>query len=455
MAKPIPKMLLIPREISLNHIVSRVIPAFETHGDVFQLVLPVPLKIFCLRKPDHIKAVSAREECATRKPPHLIPKADYFMGNGVYNDLGGNEWKAKRRVLNPAFTMESSIRVSERLPGCIDRMLSRWGAGPETPRDLYAELQRMVLDFGAAALFSTRFEDDELGWIVEATTFSETMFTTLTPYWIPTPSNLKFQRIKARYHAIMDRIISARRMSGDHYPDMLRVLLDTPNLTTNRPHTDEEIKSQILSAYFGTPAVTLTILWGLFFLSTRPEMLRKLRIELNSVLGSRSPTAQDLRSLPYLGMIIDEVLRYYPSFWGSLRYAEQPIEIDGYAFPAKSHFAMIRYAAHRHPDHWENPDAFIPERHEQRNACPHALLPFGLGPRTCLGNSLARIVAPLAVASIIQNFDIRFQSEDVRLKYGFGIYPANRMWGTVRPIKSAAADPEASLKEPVRAGQHA
>jgi len=435
--KPIPKKIFVSRDISLNHLVSNVIPAFESYGDLFQLILPpLPHKIFCLRNPNHIKAVTSHEECGAIKPAHTIPKADYFMGDGVYNDLGGETWKAKRRVLNPAFTEASSRRLSEDLPYSLEKMKARWKKhGTTSPLELYGELQRMVLDYGAYALFSRRLTDEELDWIVEATGFAEMMFVTLTPLWIPTPSNMKLWRIKTRFHAFMDDVIRERRKTAEPRPDMLHTLLNTPNPVTGKPHTDEEIKAQLFSAYFGTPAVTLTILWGAFFLSTRPEILEKVRTELKGAAGGRVVRAEDLSQLPYLDMFIKEVLRTYPSFWGSLRYAEHPIEFDGYQFPAKSIFAMIRFAAQRHPAHWENPDQFIPERHEKRNACPHALLPFGLGPRLCLGRNLASIMAPMAVAFIAQNFDIQMQSDKLELKYGFGIYPAHDMMATVHPLK--------------------
>ncbi len=93
--KPIPRLRVIPRGISLHYLVSRALRAFDLHGDVFQLVLPVPQKIFCLRRPDHIKSVTSLKQCGTSKPPNIVPKADYFMGDGVYNDLGGATWFGK------------------------------------------------------------------------------------------------------------------------------------------------------------------------------------------------------------------------------------------------------------------------------------------------------------------------------------------------------------------------
>jgi cytochrome P450 len=433
--KPIPKMTLIPREVSLNHLVSRAIPGFDTYGDVFRLVLPIPINIFCLRRPDHIKAVTSDKKCGTMKPAGMIPKADFFMGNGIYNDLGGATWRGKRQVLAPAFTDAMSQHFSESLPHSFEKMKTRWiESGAMSPIDLYAELQRMVLDYAASALFSEDLGADELDWITPATNFAEMMFVTLTPHWIPTPSNLKFRRVKDRYHVMMDEIIRKHRRAPDAYTDMVSHLMRTPNPVTQGPHTDAEIKAEMFSSYLGTPAMALTMLWGVYFLSTRPEILHKVREELKRVIGDRAPRGEDVANLPYLEMFVKEVLRLYPSFWGSLRYAKDPLEVDGYSFPAKSIFAMIRVAAHRLPDHWENPEQFIPERHAKRNACPHAILPFGLGPRMCLGRSLANIICPLAIASIAQKFDINLASDEIKLKYGFGMYPAKTMFATVRPV---------------------
>lgn len=430
--KPIPRLRVVPREISLHYLVAHALRAFDSHGDVFQLVLPVPLKIFCLRRPDHIKSVTSLKQCGTIKPPGIIPKADYFMGDGVYNDLGGATWFEKRRALAPAFTEAMAMRCSQVLPSSFEKLASRWTKDGIMPIDVYAEIQRLVLDFSAAALFSEQLSPNQLDWIVPATNFAEKMFVTLTPHWLPTPANLRFRRLKRSYSDLMDQIIRNHRRAASSRLDMVGSLMDKPNPATGQPHSDSEIRAEMLSAYLGTPAMALTVLWGVFVLFTRPDILNQLREELKNIIGDRAPRAEDLSTLPYLEMFVKEVLRLYPSFWGSLRYAKEPVEFDGYQFPAKSIFAMIRVAAQRLPDHWDNPNEFIPERHAKRNECPHALLPFGLGPRMCLGRSLAMTVCPLAIALIAQNFDIEFTSHKCGFKYGFGMYPAGPMLATVR-----------------------
>lgn len=433
-SKTIPKMLMIPRRISFDFLVRGMLSGFQTYGDVFQLKVPFSVNFYCLRNPNHIRAVSMHKDSATLKAPGMMDKADYFMGNGLFNDLGGASWMAKRRPLSPFFTEAGVVKMLERLPECIDRMLARWKTiGSERPTELFHEFNRFVLDFGASAYFSKRYSTEELDWIVPATLFTEKMFASLAPNWIPTPWNIKYRRTKKRYREIFSGIIRERRKSGDPYPDPLRALLDQPNAETGKPHTDEEILAQMMSLNFGTPALGTAIFWSVFIMSARPEMLAKIRSELASVVGNRLPQVEDLPRLPYLDMFIKEVLRTYPSFWGSLRYCKDPIEFEGYTFPAKSMFTMVRWAAQRHPDHWENPDEFNPDRHLQKQACPHAYLPFGLGPRICLGRPLVSIVAPLTVATIAQNFDLEIASREPEVYFGFGVYPAKDVFANIRP----------------------
>src|SRR6266581_1157388 len=91
----------------------------------------------------------------------------------------------------------------------------------------------------------------------------------------------------------------------------------------------------------GAPAAVLPILWAVYFFTTRPDTLRLVREELVNVVGTRTPGAEDLPELKYLDMFFKEILRFYPPFWGSLRYANEAVAFDGYSFPARSIFAMM------------------------------------------------------------------------------------------------------------------
>ena len=433
----IPKKVVIPKKLSLDYLVKKALDGFEKHGDVYKLVLPVPLRIFCLRNPDHIKAVATNKDCGVVKPPGLIPKADYFMGNGIYNDLGDTpSWNDKRREINPVFAQANSVILLEDFAQAFDRMKARWQGFGSSPFELYYELQRLVLDFSAQSLFSRRLTDQELDWVVPDTMFAEVVFTTLTPWWIPTPENIKFTKVRNRFRTLWSDIISTRRQNDVLNTDLLHYLLKSKDPTTGEFRTDEEIRSAMFSVFFGASAVTLTILWGVYFASTRKEVGSQIRSELEKVLGNHELKVENLESLKYLENVVTEVLRLYPSFWGSMRYSKKPLNIDGYSFPKKSIFVMVRRSAHRHPDFWSKPNEFDPGRHAVEVKCPHASLPFGLGARICSGRSLAKMLAPMAIGQIMQKFSLEFVSEKEdypTVKYGFGIYPARGIFVRAKP----------------------
>jgi cytochrome P450 len=216
---------------------------------------------------------------------------------------------------------------------------------------------------------------------------------------------------------------------------LLHFLL-SPDENTGIPKSDHDIKAAMFSVFFGTTALALPILWSLYFLSDRPEMLGRLRDELQSVSGPRAPTREELKQLPYLGCFTKEVLRIYPPFWGSLRYSRAPLEMDGYEFPARSIFAMIRIATHHHPDYWQDPETFMPERFQadqMQRGVREAYLPFGLGPRLCLGRHLANMMVPIIVAALIGQFDVAITSpKPARRRYTFGVHPRDKVMASIR-----------------------
>jgi len=442
----VPTIIPMPSELSCDRIVHKVLASFDRYDcDVVKLAMPTPFHIFCLRNPEHIKYITTCKEAATDKPPHTVPKADWMMGNGVFNDLGGETWKAKRSRINPAFTPAHSAYFCQPLPEFLESLKQRWQSfGPDKPIGLHDEILRMVLDFAVFTMFSKRLAADELQWIMQAVEFSEEMFATLSPLWLPTSANLRFRRIGRQFNRLMQNILDDWRARPSGRPDALDFLTRDSNHGDLHAN-DEELRAAMFSILLGTPAVVLPILWALYFFTVRPDTLQALKAELVEVVGARIPLPDDLPKLTYLNMFFKETLRIYPPFWGSLRYSRSAVAFDGFSFPARSVFAMIRVAAHRHPRYWQHPEQFIPERFSSLNPDPgsvRAYLPFGWGPRLCLGRYLAAMLCPITIAFIAQNFEVRISAEEpIQLKYWFAMYPAREMLGTLRSVASRGASP--------------
>lgn len=441
MTTPITKIIPALGDFSSDAIVHKVHTRFESNDcDVIKISVPIRTHVFCLRNPEHIKYITTCKQADTRKPRDVVPKADWMMGNGVFNDLGGESWRAKRVPLNPAFLPRHSAYFCEALPEALEEMKARWDKfGPAVSIDIHGEILQMVLDFAVYAMFSKRLDRDELHWLVEAVEFSEEMFATISPLWFPTSSNLKFRKVGRRFHALMQNMLDERRAAHSDRADVLHFLMRSGD-RSGVQLGDEEVCAEMFSALLGTPAAALPILWALYFFTVRPDILQKVRSELCSVVGTRTPRPEDLPRLRYLDMFVKEIIRFYPPFWGSLRYAEEAVAFDGYSFPPRSIFAMMRAAAHRHPRFWRDPGKFLPERWSAEDPDPgirNAYLPFGWGPRLCLGRHLATLLCPIAISFIAQNFDCQINAEEpVHLKYLFATYPARKLMATVGPVHS-------------------
>ena len=203
------------------------------------------------------------------------------------------------------------------------------------------------------------------------------------------------------------RLIAERRRTKVDTGDLLSMLMmavDTDE--TGESMNDEQVHDEVMTFIFGGhETVSSGLTWTFYLLSKHPVVARRLRQELNRVLGGRTPTMADIPQLPYLTMVIEESMRLYPPVWLISRTPIADDEIGGYHIPAGSMVLVSKYVVHRHPDFWDNPDGFDPERFTPERGKllpPNAFLPFGTGSRTCIGKHFALMMGPLLLATLAQ-----------------------------------------------------
>jgi cytochrome P450 len=230
----------------------------------------------------------------------------------------------------------------------------------------------------------------------------------------PTPANLRFTREKAVLDEYLYRVIRERRASGEHPGDLLDMLLEARDEETGRGMDDEQVRNEVASIYGAgheTTAVTLT--WAWLALNQHPEVLSRLQQELDSVLQGRSPGLSDLPNLPYTIAVIEETLRFYPPVPLTARVAEQETRLGGFDIPKGSLTAIAIYNIHRHPDYWQEPLEFRPERFLPENRASlnrAAFIPFLTGPHLCIGNNFAMMEGHLLLAMIAQRYTLKLAS---------------------------------------------
>jgi cytochrome P450 len=201
-------------------------------------------------------------------------------------------------------------------------------------------------------------------------------------------------------------IAAHQQMGADAPDDLLSLLIGGQTVMSPRQLRDEVIT--ILIAGHETVASALT--WACYLLSQNPIAAERMKQELGTVLGRRFPCVDDLPALNYTRRIFDETLRLYPPAWLITRKALGEDRVAGYRVRAGSLVIIGVSAMHHHPTYWPDPDCFDPDRFTPENSAGRprfAYLPFGGGPRLCIGNNFALAEAPLVLAAIFQRFGLK------------------------------------------------
>ncbi len=206
---------------------------------------------------------------------------------------------------------------------------------------------------------------------------------------------------------LADRAIDERRAEGAKTPpDLLDLLLAGADPETGRTMTTDELRDNLLTFIVaGHETTALTLSWALYLCAFDPAVQQAARAEAQSVLGDRAATAADVAALPLTRRIVDEALRMYPPAAFLSRTAMAEDELCGREVRRGDTVILPIYALHRHHALWENPDAFDPARFADPKAVPRFhYLPFGDGPRICIGASFALQEAVIILATLLARF---------------------------------------------------
>jgi cytochrome P450 len=382
---------------------------FERFGDLVYATDITGKPLISMRHPDHVHEVLVtRAADFTKRSKDL----EVFLGRGLLTS-DGEFWRSQRRKIQPAFRHEKLAKYAEIMVDRARRMVDGWVEGELY--DLNREMMEVTLSVVAKALLDYDTTDDNDHVARAMTIIQETAgYPSILPRWVSTPLHKKQQEGLDAIDGIVFPLIDEREVPGEDLLSQLKFPEEGESM--ERQQLRDELVTMFLAGH-ETTALALT--WTFFLLSNHRDQEAKLHAELDEVLGDRAPSFADLESLVFTKNAVQEAMRLFPPLYLLPRVAVRETEVGGYPLAAGDNLLIWIYFMHRDerwfPDHAEFlPDRFLPESGGVKH--PHAFIPFGAGPRACIGRHFGMAEATLMLAVIAQRFKPRLApGQEVRL----------------------------------------
>lgn len=395
---------------------------FDRYGDIFKASI-YDTSAYFIRAPDYAHHI-LRKNWQTYKKGLAIKRIAMLLGNGLMVSEG-EFWKSQRRMIQPAFHRDAVQALSSAIEAANVALLKKWedAARAGAAVNVNRHISDLVLGVLLKAIFGNDFEEI----VPHSKILSE-----------ESQRNLAFARAFRPLGKVISKVIEERQKNNRNDPDMLAVLMDARHPVNGRPMTNNQLVNEVMTlivAGHETTASTMSLIW--FLLSQNPEVEHRLFDEVDGLSREDSQNANQRREFPYALQVIEEALRLYPPGWLMTRMALKDDWLGEYFVPAGTEIYISPYFMQRHPDFWDAPDEFKPERfasnYATRSRLP--LIPFSEGPRNCIGEFLARLEIQIHLVTIAKHLRLRYSKNalleleaavNLRNKYDFIMYPEIR-----------------------------
>ena len=391
----------------------------QTYGEI------VPLRflftsVCLLTRPEHIEQVLKEGPALTKNAPAWNALRT-LVGAGLLTSEG-ELWTRQRRLMQPVFHQQRISAYGETMAAYTERLIDAWDHGDI--RNIHQDMTHLTLNIVTKTLLNVDMSDQTAQTIAQTLEVAMQWFNQqrkigfLPLPWLPTTINRQYRRALQQMDAQIYGLIQQRRSRQEDPGDLLSLLIQAQDEVDGSRMTDRQLRDELTTLVIaGHETTANSLTWTWMLLGQHPDVEAKLFAELESVLGGcsdspqglRPPTVEDIPQLLYAQSVIKEAMRLYPSTLSLARTTPQDYELGEYLIPAGWVMMFSPWVMHRSSRYFEDPQAFRPERWEndlEKRLPKGVYLPFGDGPRVCIGKSFALMEAILVLATIARRFQL-------------------------------------------------
>ncbi|MDP7010218.1 MAG: cytochrome P450 [Verrucomicrobiota bacterium] len=332
----------------------------------------------------------------------------------------GDFWRTQRQLVQPAFHRNILPGYAQAMADCTTTHMARWGHIDRKGETLNMVPEVMELTFTVVArvLFGADLTGKAAGLcklmdVLTDHAYARNQQAIPIPLWVPTSSNLNFKKAFYEITAVADEVIASKRRQLQKHPednDLLSLLIREKSNTTDTQH-HQLLRNEVITFFLGGYETTAnSILWTLYLLAKHQDTQDRVRMEINQVLNGTQPEMEELEKMPFTRNVWWESLRMYPTIWVVDRFVHEDDMIGGFHIPKKSNIVISPFCLHRHPEFWDEPDDFKPERFGDE--MPEAFMPFGAGARFCVGHEFAKMESMIILSMLLKRFKFTLDGGD-------------------------------------------
>ena len=393
---------------------------FLLHGDSFRLKIGFGKSVIFTRDADFLSYVLQKNQKNYSKSPIQTRDLAKYIGKGLLT-AEGEKWQKQRKLIQPAFHKSQLILLLDTIYAIIQKELDKIVV--DKPIDIFPIFNDLAFQTVVKSLFSSEIKDEEIKKLQHTTEITQQMLVKelRQPYlgwWFKLSGKIKFHiDLINESRAILKRLVNQRKQNSSKQNDLLDMLLDA-RYEDGSSMSEEQLLDEILILFAaGHETTSNALTFTCELLARNRESQSKILEEVQKIKNESSDIMHWLKNANYTKLVIEEAMRLFPPAYFIDRINKEADEFNGFSLPKGSNLLFSVYEIHRHPDFWQKPEEFIPERFLNENVkFSKNYYPFGAGQRMCIGNNFAMYEMILTIITVVERFEILEKKETIQIK---------------------------------------